>query len=494
MVLPFYLLYLCSAAEIRGLNPKYRASYNPERDFTCLDGSATLPFSLVNDDYCDCKDGSDEPGTAACATGRFYCPNKGFKPSDILSSRVNDGICDCCDGSDEYDSLVKCMNTCEELGRKAEAEKQQQQVLQDAGYKLRLDYARRGAQKKQDSHVRAEALRLELEGLGRELESLRLTKESAEGPEKAAKDEHRKQWDEELKRRNETARRAEAQAGFDELDRNSDGHVSAAELKARSELDEDGDGQVSDSEALAYLDQEEAVNFDAFYERVWDVVSDKCQFAVPRTTPTPTAVPAEIHGDGDDGEEDDDDDEEDDGNKQGEGQAQDDMPEYDEQTKALIAAADSAREAFRVADDRKRELERELSDLDKYLSANLGVEQEFSPLYDQCYEYNDREYTYKLCVFDKSVQKPKKGGRETSLGVWGSWSGPTSNPYLAMKYEDGEKCWNGPSRSTLVTLKCGLTEEVLSTSEPSRCEYAMEFATPAVCEPPVAEATGHQEL
>ena len=487
-----YLLYSCSAAEIRGLNPKHKASYNPERDFTCLDGSATLPFSLVNDDYCDCKDGSDEPGTAACATGRFYCPNNGFKPSEILSSRVNDGICDCCDGSDEYDSRAQCVNRCEELGRKAEAEKQKQQVLQEAGYKLRLDYARRGAQKKQESHVKAEALRLELESLGRELETLRLAKERAEEPEKIAKEAHQKQWEEELRQKNESARRAEAQAGFDELDTNSDGQVSAAELKARSELDEDGDGTVGDSEALAYLDQEEAVNFDAFYERVWDVVSDKCQFRASRAA----AVPAKVQDDNNGGSEDDGDDEDDeDGAKHSdEGEVKADMPEYDEQTKALVAAADSAREALRISEDRKRELEREVGDLEKYLSANLGVEQEFSPLYDQCYEYDDREYTYRLCVFSRSVQKPKKGGRETSLGVWGSWSGPTSNPYLAMKYEDGEKCWNGPSRSTLVSLKCGLTEEVLSTSEPSRCEYAMEFATPAVCEPPVAEATGHEEL
>ena len=492
-VLLLWLSYLSSAAEIRGLNPKHKVSYNPERDFTCLDGSATLPFSLVNDDYCDCKDGSDEPGTAACATGHFYCPNKGFRPFEIQSSRVNDGVCDCCDGADEYDSRAQCTDMCAELGRKAETEKQKQQVLQDSGYKLRLDYARRGAQKKQESHVRADALRLELEALGREVEALKQAKESAEGPEKAAKEEHRKLWEEELKRRNETARRAEAQAAFNELDSNSDGHVSVAELQARSELDEDGDGAVGDSEALAYLDQEQAVSFEAFYERAWDVVSDKCQFQVT----TPTIVPTQIqHGDkeeDDDGDDDDDDD--DDGGKHEEGEVAGDMPAYDDETRALIAAAESARETYQTADNRKRDLERELGDLEKYLSANLGSEHEFSPLHDQCYEYDDREYTYRLCVFNKSTQRPKKGGREVSLGVWGSWSGPPSNPYQAMKYEEGEKCWNGPSRSTLVSLKCGLTEAVLSTSEPSRCEYAMEFSTPAVCEPPAGDAVGqHEEL
>ena len=67
-----------------------------EGKFTCLDGSKAIPFSAVNDDYCDCPDGSDEPGTSACE-GRpgafFYCENKGHIPGRILASRVNDGIC-----------------------------------------------------------------------------------------------------------------------------------------------------------------------------------------------------------------------------------------------------------------------------------------------------------------------------------------------------------------------------------------------------------------
>lgn len=42
--------------------------YDPSKDFTCLDGSITVPFSSVNDDYCDCADGTDEPGNVIIRT------------------------------------------------------------------------------------------------------------------------------------------------------------------------------------------------------------------------------------------------------------------------------------------------------------------------------------------------------------------------------------------------------------------------------------------
>ncbi|KAI8831990.1 glucosidase II beta subunit-like-domain-containing protein [Chytriomyces cf. hyalinus JEL632] len=90
---------------------------NTPTSFTCADGSRTLPIQAVNDDYCDCKDGSDEPRTAACANGRFVCMGLTGKTVEIPSSRVNDGVCDsqCCDGSDEFSGLISCPVTCPHL-------------------------------------------------------------------------------------------------------------------------------------------------------------------------------------------------------------------------------------------------------------------------------------------------------------------------------------------------------------------------------------------
>ena len=479
-----------SGQELRGVHPDKKASYSPRRDFTCLDGSATFPFELVNDDYCDCADGSDEPGTSACPNGRFHCPNKGHEPQDLLSSRVNDGICDCCDGSDEYDTDAQCSDSCEALGKKAKEEEHRQHALQEEGYKTRLAYAQQGAQKRVDAQARLTELEEELEQLKSKIETLKTERDAAEEPEKAAKEEHRKWWEEILQERKAARKKVEAKAAFDELDTNSDGRVSTDEIQARPELDDDGDGAVSKEEALEYLDHEDSVEFEAFFEKVWNLVSDKCQFQPPPATEGEEAAKErrELKMENmDEGEEDEDEDydddyDDDDDELEDAPMKSDDMPDYDNATKELIAIANKARDVLRDAENRKRDVDREVDDLKKFLGTTLGHDNEFGPLYDQCYELTDREYTYKMCPFNKVTQKPKKGGRETPLGTWGSWDGPSSSPYSVMKFENGEKCWNGPSRSTAVTLKCGLSEEVLAASEPNRCEYAMEFSTPAVCE------------
>lgn len=114
----------------RGASPAEAVLYvtDGSGQFTCRDGSKKIPYARVNDDYCDCEDGSDEPGTSACLNGVFYCANNGDEAKTLRSMFVDDGVCDCCDGSDEPKGT--CPDVCREIGR--ETLKRVEQELADA--------------------------------------------------------------------------------------------------------------------------------------------------------------------------------------------------------------------------------------------------------------------------------------------------------------------------------------------------------------------------
>ncbi|XP_070563708.1 glucosidase 2 subunit beta-like [Ptychodera flava] len=477
----------------RGVSLSNKPFYENKETFTCLDGSLKIPFSLVNDDYCDCKDGTDEPGTAACPRGRFHCTNAGHKPMYIPSSRVNDGICDCCDASDEYDGKVSCENNCKELGREERERRQREIESFNQGFIIRQEYVKEGKDKLEEKKKQLEELREERKTIEALKEEKKAAKEAAEAPEKEAKDRHREAWEKVKEENRQVKQREEALLAFQELDTNNDNVVSADEIQAHLEFDGDNNGEVSYEEALEVLIDDD-VSLDLFAKEVWPQIKDKYKpMQQVEEPPTPTEIDIEDVAPGDeeyedypeedeeaytDDDEDDDDDEDVPPPKQDkDGDA---MPPYDDNIQTLIDAANKAREEFIEVDDRYKKMNDQVNELEKILGYDLGREGEFYTIQGQCFEYQDKEYTYKFCPFEKVSQKPKVG-RETSLGTWKGWEGPDGRKYSRMKYGGGEKCWNGPDRSTEVILMCGLENKVTKASEPNRCEYELEFTTPALC-------------
>lgn len=84
-------------------------------------------------------------------------------------------------------------------------------------------------------------------------------------------------------------------------------------------------------------------------------------------------------------------------------------PEYDEDTKRLIEEATKARSEFDAAHRELGDLEAEKRQIEELLNKDYGPNEEFAILNGECFEFEDREYIYKLCPFDRVVQKPKDG-------------------------------------------------------------------------------------
>jgi protein kinase C substrate 80K-H len=127
------LLRACAGAPppaaVRGAPPHLRRLYR-RKTWRCDGGATRVARERVNDDYCDCADGSDERGTSACShlinlhnlhhlqedlhgtarkaataaaagVGGFFCADARVAVR-LPPSRVNDGVADCCDASDEW--------------------------------------------------------------------------------------------------------------------------------------------------------------------------------------------------------------------------------------------------------------------------------------------------------------------------------------------------------------------------------------------------------
>lgn len=556
-----------SGAQVRGVAPADAGYYVPLGEtvngapgWRCLKSGELIPYSAVNDDYCDCADGSDEPGTSACAGSQFYCANEGHTPAFIPSSRVGDGLCEptCCDGSDESenplpDGSTRCSNTCAEVGRKARLAQAQRDAIRRSGAKVRAGYIAKASKALASEKAKADRLIVEI-GVAKEkvaklkgdfqAASARLAGDTAakkELPAYKALVAAQYQLASDKAAREQLLEELEFLA--DLLDGLAGGYnpnyqdmaVKGAVMEYRSwkaaqdpSGEEGGDAEHADTGGSVNIAQEPPVRLNqlrdlvetpplvrkdsgAFIPNDEPVPSPSDAFSLLSQNPldlveSPGSAPStkvgllfRIHE-----------------------YLPDSVVPYFEATvdtlldlltKANVVRRsgrddtpgerDEARKeriALDEAETRLRKLEGELKDAEMASAlepAIWGPDGEWKALDGTCVQWksDSGEYVYEVCFGPgaRAVQKPQRGGSETTLGRFSHFNinnptdlGPVEDPerfFASALYDNGQRCWNGPDRSAVVTLTCGTENALTNVFEAEKCIYNVAVTTPAVCFP-----------
>ncbi|KAF2733062.1 glucosidase 2 subunit beta precursor [Polyplosphaeria fusca] len=536
----------------RGVGPEFAKFYKDAEAFTCISNpTIKLDVSRLNDDYCDCPDGSDEPGTSACSyisplsppqpsrvrVGQFnetlalpgyYCKNKGHLPSYIPFTNVNDGVCDyeqCCDGSDEFEGVggVKCEDRCAKIGKEWRKQDEARQKSLGAANKKRRELMTEAARLKKEVEDRIQTLQAQLEGAEIKVASLEKNVAEIERQEKGkvikgagqggkltiltslAKERIQEFVDNlsRVKGERDTARsRIEELEGIlrtfkEEYNPNFNDEGVKRAVKAWEDYaaqDRPGPDSAKDRDLDELLkpDSESAIKWDDYENSEESDVDVLYKFEEYLPEPVRAWVDSKLR----------------------------DLrvlliengiladPHTDSpESKAVTDARAQLSTARSDLETSKRELSEHREDLTK----DYGPDDVFRALKSVCVSKDSGEYTYEFCYFAATTQKRKGGGAGgTGMGNFArlervivdedlppDGKGLGSGERWALKYENGQHCWNGPNRSTTVILACAEQDEIWKIVEEEKCIYRMEVGSPAVCESrfgPKKDGPEHNEL
>lgn len=523
-------------------------------NFTCLSNpSISIDFSKVNDDFCDCPDGSDEPGTSACsylsplsppqyhpgpetyaedlnltpALPGFYCKNKGHQPSYLRFESVNDGRCDydvCCDGSDEYAGVggISCPDKCKEIGKEyRKNEEVRQKALQGA------------LKRRKELITEATRLRKEVELKATDLETrIQANEIKVKDAQDALTDVERREKMRVV--RGDAASKSSGKLGMlIQLSKSRVDELRNSLSRTRSQRDALLDRIVELEELLTNLQNEYNPNFNDEGVKVavrkwedyaardtddhWSEAEDRDLDAILAPDSDSTGVNwAEFE-----------DSESVDPDVQALYQVTSYLPPSLQtwlsskitslrlfliENGVIPSPASSSTESKAITDakktlsDAEKDLSNAQNDLTKQredLEKDYGPDSIFRALKDTCVTKDSGEYTYEVCFMGKTSQKPKKGGGGTTMGHFTGFDiedvdedlpvdgkGLGKGERIVLKYENGQHCWNGPNRSTRVVLACSEKEEIWKVSESEKCVYRIEVGTAAVC---VVSGSGNKE-
>ena len=473
---------------VRGASPSdYQTYYYPASvsgTFTCITSGESIPFSKVNDEYCDCGDGSDEPGTSACsmvAGAKFYCVNAGDEGRWLGSGFVDDGVCDCCDGSDE--GVGACRDVCVEEGKKKLEDAEKRLAEGIMGVELREEMVREGKKQREAWGKRLEVLEGKEEGVEVERVKADVARKNAEvrlerarsvvvALEKKVPDGLVNEGEGEVEGDDGDsyeAPDADATRGgemeeveeVEETEEERAKRVASQWIPGAGHAGEDDEDAVYEDGSAVHVDDEDSSDSSTI-----DMGEDSTAGFSSVISPLLSSLkmwvegyfPALMGSSGD---------------------AAAELRAARAKLESMQKKADKAREVFRKKDDALRELQQEMVELRRKLSETYGEGDVFLELSESCVESSmiDGKYWYRVCPFGRAEQK--EGGKSTGLGTWGGFEKVGDD--TVMKFTNGDACWQGPRRSMTVRLRCGRMDSFENVSEPSRCEYIGVLTTPAFC-------------
>lgn len=446
----FFVSATATAVKLHGVAPTDQIKYAGEgSSFKCLTDGAVFPLSVLNDDFCDCADGTDEPGTSACAGRRsslFYCPNEGSAAVYLYASRVNDGICDCCDGSDEWLHAERaCPNVCEAEGdalRRARAIGEAERVRGNEQRRRLIDSAVVERQRVQQDLVVHQRDLVDLEAAEvSAAAALDVAKKALEALQPPATSQSLE---------SEAALRVEAQAapptepavtsGGDEGAVGTDTGSAGAKVSEYAKWMEGAESSLGNGEAETASVKSKPVTPSNDVRRRrrsrnpfeygtllswWEQATEFFSNVKKKWTRSP-------------------------------------------EERAMDSAKGVQDNASKLVSEKRRQIH----DVEKRLK-ELSVDDDqlaYALFAGRCFTKKLTEYKYEVCFFKTAKQD------STSLGNWLRWESPGVGLFT-----NGQHCPKGPKRSLRVIFRCGTSEDIEEVSEPSRCAYEATIAHPAAC-------------
>ena len=479
--------------------------------FKCDDGTLFLD-ERVNDDFCDCKDGTDEAATGACNNQPFVCPCKPHTPKVVFASRVNDGICDCCDGADEYARPGTCSNTCVD-DAKATLEVAQRAVVkrmerEASGKTARTERAKRLSEARANLETNARAVEIFRDAVAR-AESMEAERRTVRQARLAANEVATALQLGELSiellgvviARLALAKLVEGVDALHEA-------LKAIQTIGAAMADVDSADMLmvameakEDANAPACTYAHGACGREAELLAMLPLAqlptSDLIQLVQTFSTLTgqmpllPKVVGALLRGVG---------------------------RQLDEQAAAAALAllepfvdaeADAARAELKRREEGIANANQIIAELKpiEALEVEFGASQQWFALHGECFSASIGSFKYNLCPFGAFTQD----GR--SLGRYAGWTKPeppqpelqqeqqqeqqavsatggvapvepsasSATEVRRMRFEQGEPC-NGTPRRASVLFVCGEVDKLEHVSEPSTCVYEARFATPSACD------------